>query len=102
MNHKLIRKKKSQGNGLRHGLCLSRGKSVRGPSREWRYVDCSPTLVIRTGTTDERLDEAAPFSPGNNANETVGSLPAGLAFHGSYHCGRLGVLRRLPGKGLCK
>ncbi len=48
--------------------------------------------------TEERLEEPAPFSPGNDENETVGSLLAGLAFHESYHVGQLGVLRRLPGK----
>jgi len=48
--------------------------------------------------TQERLDEPAPFSPGNDPDETVGSLLAGLVFHESYHCGQLGVLRRLLGK----
>ncbi len=49
--------------------------------------------------TQERLDEPAPFSPANDPNETIGSLLAGLAFHESYHCGQLGTLRRLLGKG---
>ncbi|MBU0741199.1 DinB family protein [bacterium] len=48
--------------------------------------------------TEDRLDEPAPFSPGNDETETVGSLLAGLAFHESYHCGQLGLLRRLLGK----
>ena len=49
------------------------------------------------GLTSERLAEKAPFSPGNNEKETVGSLMVGLAFHESYHCGQLGVLRRMAG-----
>lgn len=55
------------------------------------------------GLTEERLKEKAPFSPGNNPQETVGSLLAGLVFHESYHCGQLGVLRRMAGiEGLIK
>jgi hypothetical protein len=49
------------------------------------------------GLTRERLGEKAPFSPANNPEETVGSLLVGLAFHESYHCGQLGVLRRMAG-----
>ncbi len=48
--------------------------------------------------SDERLAEPAPFSPGNNPKETVGSLLAGLAFHEAYHVGQAGILRRLLGK----
>jgi uncharacterized damage-inducible protein DinB len=62
--------------------------------------NASQSLVISAlpDLTQERLDEPAPFSPGNDPDETVGSLLAGLAFHESYHCGQLGVLRRLLGK----
>ena len=49
------------------------------------------------GLTRERLGEKATFSPANNSEETVGSLMAGLAFHESYHCGQLGILRRMAG-----
>jgi len=49
------------------------------------------------GLTREWLGEKAPFSPGNNPKETMGSLLVGLAFHESYHCGQLGVLRRMAG-----
>ena len=49
------------------------------------------------GLTRERLGDKAPFSPANNREETVGSLLVGLAFHESYHCGQLGILRRLAG-----
>ncbi len=47
--------------------------------------------------THERLEAPAPFSPSDDPDETVGSLLAGLVFHESYHCGQLGVLRRLLG-----
>jgi uncharacterized damage-inducible protein DinB len=47
--------------------------------------------------TPQILVSKAPFSPGNNEKETVGSLLAGLVFHESYHAGQLGVLRRLAG-----
>jgi hypothetical protein len=50
------------------------------------------------GLTEARLGEKAPFSPGNNPEETVGSLLAGLVFHEGYHCGQLGVLRRMAGE----
>ncbi len=50
-----------------------------------------------------RLDEdglaaKAPFSPGNDPNETVGSLLGKLVVHESYHAGQLGMSRRLVGK----
>jgi uncharacterized damage-inducible protein DinB len=48
--------------------------------------------------SDERLTQPAPFSPGNNPKETVGSLLAGLAFHEAYHVGQAGMLRRMLGK----
>jgi len=48
--------------------------------------------------TDEKLAAEAPFSPGNDENETVGSLMAGLVFHEAYHIGQLGVLRRMAGE----
>ena len=48
--------------------------------------------------TTEKLSAKAPFSPGNDENETVGSLMAGLVFHEGYHIGQLGVLRRMAGE----
>ena len=47
--------------------------------------------------TPEALTAAAPFSPTDDPDETVGSLLAGLSFHESYHVGQLGILRRLTG-----
>ena len=49
------------------------------------------------GLTPEMLAEKAPFSPGENPQETVGSLLAGLVFHEGYHIGQLGILRRVAG-----
>ena len=49
------------------------------------------------GLTDEYMAAKAPFSPGNNEKETVGSLLAGLVFHEGYNVGQLGILRRLAG-----
>jgi hypothetical protein len=50
------------------------------------------------GLTDEYMAAKAPFSPGDNEKETVGSLLAGLVFHEGYHVGQLGILRRLSGE----
>ncbi len=47
--------------------------------------------------TPEQLAAKAPFSPGNNPEETVGTLLAGLIFHEAYHIGQTGVLRRIAG-----
>jgi uncharacterized damage-inducible protein DinB len=56
--------------------------------------------LLRAGLdalTGELLASDAPFSPGNDPDETVGSLLAGIVFHEAYHAGQLGVLRRLSG-----
>ena len=47
--------------------------------------------------TSEELAAPAPYSPGGNPDETVGSLIALLAFHQSYHTGQTGILRRMLG-----
>jgi uncharacterized damage-inducible protein DinB len=46
----------------------------------------------------ERWDEPAPYSPGNNPDETLGTLFHLIAFHQAYHVGQLGLGRRLLGK----
>lgn len=46
----------------------------------------------------QRLDEPAPFSPGNDPEETMGSLLAVICFHQGYHAGQTGLLRRLVGE----
>lgn len=46
----------------------------------------------------ERWSEAAPYSPGNNPDETLGTLLHLIAFHQAYHVGQLGLGRRLLGK----
>lgn len=48
--------------------------------------------------TPEALDAKAPFSPGNNPNETLRSLMGTIVFHQAYHAGQTGLLRRLAGK----
>ena len=45
----------------------------------------------------DRLSEPAPYSPGNNPEETLGSLLHLIAFHQAYHVGQLGLGRRLLG-----
>ncbi len=47
--------------------------------------------------TAEQLAAPAPFSPGNNPQETVATLLAGLVFHEAYHIGQTGVLRHVAG-----
>jgi hypothetical protein len=49
------------------------------------------------GLTPEVMEQPAPFSPGDDPNETVGSLVATLVFHQGYHVGQTGVLRRVSG-----
>ena len=56
--------------------------------------------LLRAGLdelTPELLGAPAPYSPGNDPDETVGSLLAGVVFHEAYHTGQLGVLRRVNG-----
>ena len=50
------------------------------------------------GLTAEALDRPAPFSPGNDPNETVRSLLTLISFHQAYHAGQTGLLRRMAGK----
>ncbi|MGB5881514.1 MAG: DinB family protein, partial [Thermoanaerobaculia bacterium] len=50
------------------------------------------------GLAVEQWTELAPYSPGNNPNETLGSLLHLIAFHQAYHVGQLGLGRRLVGK----
>ena len=52
----------------------------------------------RHSTDEERLTEPAPYSPGDNPNETLGTLLHLIAFHQAYHVGQLGLGRRLIGK----
>lgn len=50
------------------------------------------------GLTVEALDQPAPFSPGNDPNETMRSLLTLISFHQAYHAGQTGLLRRMAGK----
>jgi len=47
--------------------------------------------------TPEQLAAKAPFSPSQDAKETVGSLLAGLVFHEAYHTGQTSYWRRAMG-----
>ena len=55
-------------------------------------------LELIGGLSDDELAAPAPFSPTSNADETVGSLLAVLAFHQAYHTGQVGLLRRAAGR----
>ncbi len=50
------------------------------------------------GLTRADLDRRAPFSPGDDPDETVRSLLSTVVFHQSYHAGQTGVLRRIAGR----
>lgn len=45
----------------------------------------------------ETLGNPAPFSPGDNRDETIGTLLMAIAWHQAYHVGHTGLLRRLAG-----
>jgi len=55
-------------------------------------------VEVVTGLDEETLAKKAPFSPGGDPNETVGSLTLKIVVHEAYHAGQLGVVRRLVGK----
>jgi uncharacterized damage-inducible protein DinB len=57
----------------------------------------APLIAGLAKLTAERLAERAPFSPGNDPNETVSSLVAKLTFHEGYHIGQTALLRRFAG-----
>lgn len=48
--------------------------------------------------TPEVLDRPAPYSPGNDPDETVRSLLTLTCFHQAYHAGQTALLRRIAGK----
>ncbi len=47
--------------------------------------------------TEDQLQAAAPFSPTNNPDDTIGSLLAGLVYHEAYHVGQIALQRRVAG-----
>ena len=65
---------------------------------KWWKESCARFDAGLAALPEERLAERAPFSPGDDPNETVGSLIATVVFHQAYHSGQLGVLRRIAGK----
>jgi len=66
--------------------------------REMLVQSHQALLDLISTLDDEALAQKAPFSPGNNPAETVGSLLGKLVVHESYHGGQLGMARRLIGK----
>lgn len=50
------------------------------------------------GLAPEALDRPAPFSPGNEPDETVRSLLVTVVYHQGYHSGQTGILRRTTGR----
>jgi uncharacterized damage-inducible protein DinB len=82
-----------------------RGSKPNGAHPE-RLGDLRDTLVrsheslisLISGFDEAALAAKAPFSPGGEANETVGSLLGKIVVHESYHTGQLGFARRLVGK----
>jgi uncharacterized damage-inducible protein DinB len=66
----------------------------------WRAYDETQQRLRSAVTelTPAQLAAKAPFSPGGDPHETIGSLLGVLAFHDAYHTGQTGVLRRLAGK----
>lgn len=74
-------------------------RAVRLEELKRRFDALGPALTgALENATAEQLSAAAPFSPTGNANETVGSLLASIAFHEAYHLGQTGLSRRLLGK----
>jgi uncharacterized damage-inducible protein DinB len=75
------------------------GRAMRLEELKRRFDALSPALNSALArATSEQLSVKAPFSPTANANETVGTLLASIAFHEAYHLGQTGLSRRLLGK----
>ena len=64
--------------------------------RDWETVT-GRFLAGLGDLTEDRYGDPAPFSPGKDPDETLGSLLTVLVFHQAYHCGQLGLLRRMAG-----
>ncbi len=80
--------------------------SIKAPADAYSLPDMLRDLKISQDSIlqgmqnmkPEALAAKAPFSPGGNPMETIGSLLATLVFHESYHAGQTGIIRRLLGK----
>jgi hypothetical protein len=55
-------------------------------------------LAAVATATDEDFAKPAPFSPGNDPTETIGTLLQKFMIHEGYHLGQTGILRRVTGK----
>lgn len=75
--------------------------SARLPLDELReaFESTHQRLIAGVARLDEQaLSQRAPFSPGNNPDETVRSLLTKIVVHESYHIGQIGILRHAMGK----
>jgi len=84
----------------RHGEPIQSASEARPLQDIWSAYEATQQRIRQAVATltPEQLAAKAPFSPGNNPNETVGSLLAIFAFHDAYHSGQTGILRRFLGK----
>jgi len=67
----------------------------------WKAYDESQRRIrsVVSELTPQRLAAKAPFSPGNDPEETIGSLLGVFAFHDAYHTGQLSFVRKWLGYG---
>ena len=84
----------------RHGEPIKKGSEAKPLAEIWKAYDSSQQRIQQAVSTltPDQLAAKARFSPGNDPNETVGSLLTIFAFHDAYHAGQTGILRRLVGK----
>ena len=78
-------------------VSLSSGETLPLDELKRRFGTLGPMLdgALRR-TSPKQLSAAAPFSPTENPNETVGTLLASIAFHEAYHLGPTGVVASSP------
>ncbi len=82
-----------------------RGSSLLDPADALPFEEIMEAFRAAHAAVVERVAELepqqlaapAPYSPGNNPDETIASLATVLAFHQSYHVGQTGMLRRIAG-----
>jgi uncharacterized damage-inducible protein DinB len=62
------------------------------------YTSTDRMIAGVAAATDELYALPAPFSPGNDPTETIGTLLTKFSVHEGYHLGQTGILRRVTGK----
>jgi hypothetical protein len=63
------------------------------------WDECSRRIDAGLAALDpETLEMPAPFSPGGDPTETIGSLLTTISWHQAYHVGQTGLLRRAAGR----